>query len=146
MSERFVTVATFNIPVEAHLAKTRLESEDISCFVTDEQLVQVNWLFPHVVRIKLKVPLEEAYRAREVLRPKPRLVVVADTDARIPEGEMICPKCRSFDVYYHHFSRRIIAVLSAMFGLLLPWLSRKWVCKQCGYEWKDKSSERRTPT
>jgi hypothetical protein len=143
MTSDFVTIATFNRPVEAHLAKTKLESEGIVCFVTDEQLVQVNWLFPHAGGVKLKVPAEHSQRARDILRPKPRLVVVADKDALIPEGEMICPRCRSFDVYYHRFTHRLTALVAGFFGFLVPWLSRKWVCKQCGYEWKDKSSDRR---
>lgn len=142
MSDQFVTIATFSKPVEAHLARTKLESEGIPCFVTDEQLVQVNWLFPHAGGVKLKVSAEDASRARDILRPKPRLVVVADKDAQIPDGEMICPRCRSFDVYYHGFNRRFAALAAELFGFLVPWLSRKWVCKQCGYEWKDKSSDR----
>jgi len=144
MSDQFVTVATFYKPVEAHLARTRLESEGIVCFVTDEQLVQVNWLFPHTGRVKLKVLEEEVRRARDVLRPRPRLVVVADEDAQIPKGELICPRCRSFDVYYHRFNKRVADLVSVFFGFLLPWLSRKWVCKQCGYQWKDKQSGRPT--
>jgi hypothetical protein len=142
VSDQFVTIATFDKPVEAHLAKTKLESEGITCFVTDEQLVQVNWLFPHAGGAKLKVPAEDAERARDILRPRPRLVVVADEDARIPDGELICPRCRSFDVYFHRFGRKILAVITAMFGFLMPWISSKWVCKQCGYEWKDKTAGR----
>jgi ribosomal protein S27AE len=137
-SDDFVTVATFARPVEAHLARTKLESEGIPCFVTDEQLVQVNWLFPNVIGgVKLKVPASYAPRAKDILRPRPRLVVVADADAKIPEDELICPRCRSFDVYRH--KQRLAAVATALFGSILPWHIRKWVCKQCGYQWKDKS-------
>jgi hypothetical protein len=146
MSSDFVTVANYSGPVEAHLARTKLESEGIPCFVTDEVYVQVNWLFPNVGGVKLKVPAEEAQRAKDILRPKPRLVVVAAADAVIADDEMICPHCRSFDVYYHRFNHRFVAFVATMFSFLVPWLSYKWVCKQCGYEWKDKSPVRPGPS
>jgi len=136
MSSDFVTVATFSRPVEAHLAKTKLESEGIPCFVTDEQLVQVNWLFPNTIgSVKLKVHATYMRRAQDVLRPKPRLVVVAEDNAEIPDDELICPRCRSFDVYRRR--QRFAAVAAAVFGFIVPWLGRKWMCKQCGYRWKD---------
>ena len=145
MSIKFVTVANYSRPVDAHLARTKLESEGITCFVTDEVFVQVNWLFPSVGGVKLKVPAEEAQRAKDILRPTPRLVVVAADDAVIPDDEMICPRCRSFDVYYHRFSHRLAALVATLFSFLVPWLSYKWVCKQCGYEWKDKYPARPGP-
>jgi len=145
MSNEFVTVANYGRPVDAHLARTKLESEGITCFVTDEVFVQVNWLFPSVGGVKLKVPAEEAQRAKDILRPTPRLVVVAADDAVIPDDEMICPRCRSFDVYYHRFSHRLAALVATLFSFLVPWLSYKWVCKQCGYEWKDKYPARPGP-
>lgn len=141
MSQDWVTVATFSHPVEAHLAKTKLESEGIACVVIDEYLVRVNWLLSNAIGgVKVMVPGWEADRARDALRPAPHLVVVADPeDAANPShGDLICPNCRSYDVYFHRFSRRIAGVFWLFFGFIVPWLSRKWVCKQCGYEWKER--------
>jgi hypothetical protein len=135
MPEDWVTVASFSQPVEAHLARTKLESEGIPCVVDDEYLVRVNWLLSNAVGgVKLRVPPEDAAHARELLRPRPRLVV--DESAEAGEGEMVCPNCRSLDVYYNRFSRRAAGVFWLLFGFIVPWLDRRWVCKQCGYEWK----------
>ena len=38
MSEKLVTVATFGFPVEAHLFRTRLEEEGITCFIQNENV------------------------------------------------------------------------------------------------------------
>lgn len=142
MFSEFVTVASFSRPVEAHLAKTKLESEGIPCFVTDEHLVQVNWLYSNAIGgVKLKVPSPYLQRARDILRPRPRLVVVASDNADIPDDELICPRCRSFDVYRRR--QRVAALMAALFGLAVPWMGRKWVCKQCGYQWRDKPPVRR---
>lgn len=140
MSSDWVTVATFSEPVGAHLARTRLEAEGIPCVVRDEYLVRVNWLLSNAVGgVKLAVPSWEAERARDILRPRPRLVVVAgDDESPEDRGEMICPRCRSYDVYYTRFSRRAAGVFWLLFGFIVPWLNRRWLCKQCGYEWKDR--------
>lgn len=146
MANDWITVATFSQPVEAHLARTKLESEGIVCMVSDEYLVRVNWLLSNAVGgVKLLVPPWDAERARAILRPRPRLVVVAGDDAHRAEGEgeMICPNCRSYDVYYTRFSRRAAGVFMLVFGFIVPWLNRRWLCKQCGYQWKGRLSGHR---
>lgn len=139
MSSDWVTVATFSQPVEAHLARTKLESEGVECVVSDEYLVRVNWLLSNAVGgVKLRVPEWEEQRARELLRPRPRLVVVADARDDAVDDESICPNCRSYDVYYRRFNRRAAGVFWLFFGFIVPWLDRRWMCKQCGYEWKER--------
>lgn len=134
----WVTVASFLQPVEAHLARTKLESEGIPCVVGDENLVSVyNFLSNAVGGVKLKVPDYALEQAREALRPQPRLVVVADEDGDA-DGEMVCPRCRSYDVYYHRFNRRVAGVFILLLGFLVPWRDRRWTCKQCGHEWKER--------
>jgi hypothetical protein len=141
MQQDWVEVASFSQPVEAHLARTRLESEDIPCVVKDEYLIRVNWLLSNAIGgVKLMVPQWEADRARDILRPKPHLVVVAD-DGVVPEWadvDLICPNCHSYDVYFHRFSLRVASLAWLAFGFIVPWISRKWVCTQCGYEWKER--------
>jgi len=132
---KWIAVASFSQPVEAHLARTKLESEGIPCVVGDENLVRVDWLLSNAVGgVKLMVPATELERARAALRPRPRLVVVSNN---VPEGEMICPRCHSDDVYYSRFSRRIAGFFILLLGFLIPWRDRRWACTQCGYEWKE---------
>ena len=132
---KWIAVASFSQPVEAHLARTKLESEGIPCMVGDENLVRVDWLLSNAVGgVKLMVPAGELERAREALRPRPRLVVVSNN---APEGELICPRCHSDDVYYSRFNRRIAGFFILLLGFLIPWRDRRWACTQCGYEWKE---------
>jgi len=141
----WVAIASYSRPMDAHLARTKLESEGITCVVNDEYLIRVNWLLSNAIGgVKLMVPEWDEQRARELLRPQPRLVVVADGETVDCEGgDLICPSCRSYDVYFHRFNRRIAGVFWLMFGFVVPWLSRKWVCKQCGYQWKERRSGER---
>ncbi|MDH4036165.1 MAG: DUF2007 domain-containing protein [Candidatus Krumholzibacteria bacterium] len=134
----WVTVASFNQPIEAHLARTRLEAEGIPCVVGDENLVRVYAFLSNAVGgVKLKVPAYAAEQARAALRPRPRLVEAAGEDDAA-DGEMICPRCRSYDVYYQRYSRRVAGFFILLFGFLIPWRDRRWTCKQCGYEWKER--------
>lgn len=62
------TIHTSNTPVDCHILKGRLESEGIQTFIYDENLI---WVSPFdavaVGGVKLKVPEEQAPKARQVL-------------------------------------------------------------------------------
>ncbi len=40
VSEKLITIAAFYQPIEADLAKSKLESEDIECFIADQHVIQ----------------------------------------------------------------------------------------------------------
>ncbi len=64
MQPKLVVVASFNMPHQAHLAKTRLEAAGIPVFIRDEHLISINQLYsPALGGVKLEVPdvhLQEA--------------------------------------------------------------------------------------
>ena len=43
MTEELVTIATFQMPTEAHLAKSALEANGMNAFLADELTVGVAW-------------------------------------------------------------------------------------------------------
>jgi len=137
MPSDWIAVASFSQPVEAHLARTKLESEGIPCVIGNENLVRVDWFLSNAVGgVKVMVPRWEAEHARDVLRPQPRLVVVAERGVPF-DGDMICPRCRCEDVYFRRYNRRVAGVFMLLLGFLIPWRDRRWVCTRCGYEWKE---------
>lgn len=63
-----ITVASFDNQADAHIAKGLLEAEGLSPQLSDDQLVQTDWLYTAALGgIKLQVPQAEATRARELL-------------------------------------------------------------------------------
>ena len=137
MPSEWIAVASFSQPVEAHLARTKLESEGIPCVVGDEHLVRVDWLLSNAVGgVKVLVPRSEEQRARDALRPRPRLVAVAG-QRTIVDGEMVCPRCHTDNVYYSHYNRRVAGFFILLLGFLVPWRDRRWTCTECGYQWKE---------
>lgn len=63
-----VTVAKFGNPIDAHLAKTKLDSENISSYVFDENMISMNPTLDLALGgIRLKVKKSEALKAFEIL-------------------------------------------------------------------------------
>ena len=63
-----VTVATFENMVDAHIALGRLRVENIPAYLSDEHLVQTDWLYSIAVGgIKLQVEPQYVDQARKVL-------------------------------------------------------------------------------
>ena len=91
-SSRWITVATFWQATEAHIARLKLESEEIDCVLIDENLVATDWLYANAVGgIKLRVPEADANRARELLGERPPAVQTFEQSG-------LCPECGSSDL------------------------------------------------
>jgi predicted RNA-binding Zn-ribbon protein involved in translation (DUF1610 family) len=143
MQEKLITIASFPQPIEAHIAKGRLEAEGIMCFLGDEHIVSVHPFYSHAVGgVKLKVREEEAKQALAILQE------IRETDAApntfeakghvASENTVLCPRCGSEDAYATRFSRKIFALSMLLFGFPLPFVSRTFHCPACGLEWKKK--------
>jgi DNA-directed RNA polymerase subunit M/transcription elongation factor TFIIS len=148
-SDRWITVATFSLPQQAHIARLRLESEEIDCFLIDENLVATDWLLANAVGgIKVQVREQDADRARSILDARAVLPDSDDDDDADDDdepaesessGPMTCPKCGSPDVERTWFSRRLF-FLAVLIGLPLPLPMRICRCTRCHHEWKQQRS------
>ena len=68
MTEKFVLLVSFNFPSEMFVLKTKLESDGIDCFVSDENTVSANPFLANAIGgVKLKVKTEDAERAIKVM-------------------------------------------------------------------------------
>jgi hypothetical protein len=66
---RWITIATFWQSTQAHIARLKLESEEIDCIIVDENLIAMDWLLANAAGgIKLQVPEEQAARAFQLLQ------------------------------------------------------------------------------
>ena len=65
---QLVTIATFDLLPDAHIAMGRLQIEGVPCRLADENLVQTDWLYSIAVGgIKLQVDRRDAELAQEIL-------------------------------------------------------------------------------
>lgn len=68
LSKRFVTVATFTTPLQAELVRGRLEDDGVPAFVSDAEMVTVDWTTSNAIGgVKVKVTAGDAERARVLL-------------------------------------------------------------------------------
>lgn len=66
--DEFVTIATYDKSIDAHIALGRLSAEGIEARLFDEQMVQMDWLYSIALGgIKLRVARSDAQAARRVL-------------------------------------------------------------------------------
>lgn len=130
-----ITFKTFDNPIDAHILKIKLESEGITCFLFDENIVSVNPLYSNLVGgIKLKINEEDLVHAKNILLELEQTPYTTEDDHAIT-----CPNCQSTHIESGYQSMRSVgAVISAIisFVLVIFPLYRKSVykCKDCGAE------------
>ena len=136
-----LTLKTVDTPIEAHLLKSRLEHEGIVAFIFDENMIALNPLFNLTLGgIKLKVHSSDWKKAQEILKQIDDAVLTDDDNKRIK-----CPRCQSTDLYYGFKSMKgffgaLSAILSIFSGSYPLYFKSVYKCKNCGAEFKTKTS------
>ena len=139
--DELVTVATFSDPMEAQLARAKLESGGIRGAIADDNLVAMDWYYTNAVGgVKLQVTADDLAAAREVLAEVEAARKQREAQGSIDEpaeaGDPVCPKCGSPEVYYERFSRRLAFLAMLLLRIPLPFLKQKWSCEACGHTWE----------
>ncbi len=134
---RLITIKTFENPIQAHIIKTRLESEDVLCFLFDENIVSINPLYNVLVGgIKLKIREEDHEKAQKILDDFDRSPSVDQEDKVIK-----CPQCQSSDLISGFRtikgSKGIVAFIISFFLLIYPfYIKTVYKCRSCQSEFK----------
>lgn len=133
----FVTLKTFDNPIDAHMLKTKLESEGITVYLFDENINTLNPLY-NIATGGIKLNIAEADLAQAVA-----VLEAMDADSYVDGDDNVlqCPSCGSTDLYNNYRSMRgFKGVLSAIVSLLLlvfPIYYRVlYKCKSCGEEFR----------
>jgi hypothetical protein len=134
---KLVNIQKFSQSLEAHIMKSKLESEGIECFLEDDHSVAVNWLYSNAIGgVKLKVRDSDADNAQKIIsRMEAGQAVIPSKGVKTKE---ICPHCDSKDIHYEKYARRAIFLSWLLLSIPLPFFKRKWKCNECSYEWKVK--------
>ncbi len=73
---RYITVATFQLPQDAYVLKSKLESEGVKCFLKDELTVQSdNFLSNAIGGVKLQIFAFDFEKAKHILKESGHLKV-----------------------------------------------------------------------
>ena len=117
--------------MDAHLLMARLESEEIECWLKDENTVTIDPLLTNAVGgIKLMVKKEDFPRAYEIFR---------ETEAN-RKNSTECPNCRGHNVEYVSSPRKPANLFTAIFTYLIGGyalsVDNVYHCFDCGNEFK----------
>jgi hypothetical protein len=126
-----------NLP-EALLAKGSLDSSGIECYLTDDNMVRMDWFISNLLGgAKLLVNREDAEAATAILdEPEPELLGVEGVgEYQQPR----CPECRCLDVNFEQLNRKV-AYTTAWLGMPIPLHTAAWTCQSCGHHWQDLDS------
>jgi len=135
-SDRLVQVAVFNHAVEAHLCKTRLESEGIKCFIAHEHFGGMHLFRDETSAVRLQVGESDTDRAIDILRQEPLATdTEEDTDQEDIRGPC-CPRCGSPNISSRKHWLALIFIWLLLPGIAPLFTRKRWDCNACGHTWK----------
>ena len=129
---RYIPIHAFDNYVEANIIRSRLELEDIVCWLKDENTVTIDPILTNAIGgIKLMVPESQVDRALELLR-----------QFRSEKQSMIkCPRCKSSNVELITTPRKSSNWIGAIVGFLTINLAlsgdKVYHCFDCGLEYDE---------
>ena len=126
----FVRLSTVGNSFEANFLKEDLESEGISCILTNEN---VTTLIPHMngilgSGIQILVAATDLEKANEILKQRVTAIVK-------------CPNCQSTSINFglgtkHRFKRIVSIVISALTAMPFNNINNIYYCNDCRTEFK----------
>jgi len=135
----FVILQSFNNYMDAHLLVAKLESEDIECWLQDENTVTINPIWTNAVGgIKLLVTKQDFGRAYEIFRG-------AENNRK---QAVKCPKCKGHNIELVSTPRKaanwFCAILTFFLGDYALAVDKVNHCFDCGNEFAN-SNETNAP-
>ena len=128
------TIADFRDLPLAELAKTKLESEGIPCFLQDKNLVGIDWMYSFAIGgVKLQVPEEHAGIAKQILNEdcSAELAMVEEEFPAIEKSDL-CEKCHSGNLTILDATRKAGA-WSLLLGFPFIFFRKRYQCIDCGH-------------
>ncbi len=139
-----VVLRRFRDLPDALLAKSILDSADIECFLIDENIVRMNWLWSNLVGgVKLWIRPEEADAAELLDQDYLESFFIGGVgEYKQPR----CQNCQSFDISFRELIKRVAygSILGMWFTGFIPPINLHrigWKCHSCGHSWLEPDAE-----
>ena len=128
-----VMVGRYRDSGEAMIAKSMLDSAGIESFLSDENLVRLDWFYSNLVGgIKLMVREEDGETARKLLEEN--IPEKFDVTGVGEYAQPRCPQCGSLDVSFDALNKQI-AYPGLFLNLPIPVNRKGGKCHACGHAW-----------
>jgi hypothetical protein len=148
----FITVGTYDNPIQAHLARGRLEVEGIPAYVAHEHHIWAIWMYSLALGgVKVQVLEENAELAIKIINAhdqgeyedslteeQQEQAKEQDVEVKVEVEQTICQKCHSNN-YQSEIptSKLLLVILSlGLIGIIFPIRKNQHTCNNCGHKWK----------
>ncbi len=136
---RLRTIASFRDVPLAELARSKLESEGIPCFLKDKNLIAIDWAYSFALGgVKLQVREADAERAKAILNEdhSADLEEIEEEFPALKPGDL-CEQCHSPNLKVVDASRKAGA-WSLLLGFPFIFFRKRYQCVDCGHRMKMK--------
>lgn len=136
---RWVPVASYSHPAEAHIARQKMESEGIESYLDNENLVATDFLLSNATGgIKLMVREPDVPAAEAVLQSVGTEELAGEVGGADDycDEDWRCSKCRRTNVELVPLPKLLVLLTLPLLCAPLLLLSRTCRCRSCGYEWR----------
>jgi predicted Zn-ribbon and HTH transcriptional regulator len=135
VNDPLITIERFRDLPLALLAKGKLESAGIQCWLADENMVRMDWLWSNLIGgMRLQVSAEDAQAARSVLlEPTPETFTEDEVGHIFQQPR--CPRCNSLDIGFESIDRFWTYGLWLLLPFVMPIRKDNWRCYACRTEW-----------
>ncbi|MEM6581363.1 MAG: DUF2007 domain-containing protein [Pseudomonadota bacterium] len=124
-----ITVARFSLPLDAQLARAKLESEGIPAFVADEHTINMQWLYSNALGgVRVQVPDVFAEEAIDLLRTDFSSALIEERGVDLP----VCAKCGSNNLEPLTKGKKMAFIVFLFFNFPLWPFKRQVKCLDCG--------------
>jgi len=133
--ESLVTLEHFRDIPQALLAKGKLESAGIECWLADGNLVRMDWLLSNAIGgIRLQVRKPDFESARDLLNEP---IPPEFTEEEVGEdfSQPRCPRCYSLDIAHETINRFWTFGLWMLLSFPIPIRQDHWKCYTCNADW-----------
>ena len=120
-----------------------LEGSGIECYLFDENMVRLDWLWSNLLGgVKLVVRKKDVEESERLLGQN--VPEKFDLEGAGQYEQPRCPKCGSMDVSFEGLMKRV-AGAGLFLGLPLTVKMKGWNCNSCGHQWGIEDEDREAP-
>lgn len=135
------TVESFTDPMDAHLAKGRLEAEGIPASVAHENHIWANWMLSHALGgVKVQVAESNIDAAKVILKQHLNGEFEDSLNQEFNDIEVnSCPNCGATEYVSSAslFSKIMLILTFGLFGVIYKIRKENHKCTKCECKWTD---------
>jgi hypothetical protein len=134
-----VTLRQYGDLPGALLARSILESAGIECFLGDDNLIRMDWLWSNLLGgVKLRVRPEDADAAAGLLALD--FTVRGNPEEGDEHEQSHCPGCHAVGMPFAELNKFAAAAGAVSHRVSVPLSRRRWKCRSCGHEWPESAA------